>query len=158
MNIVLDIDKVDCNNIFIDNKTKNTIIDEGIFYKLHYSNHVLSMSNIIIKLNINIFTALKNYHRYKCIFSTDKYQTIIDKVSMLEKNILLELYKNRNNKNRNNNDSYKQPNYNVSTLLRSGCFKLSKYSGCDNNIALKISGIWETESNYGLTYKFIALS
>lgn len=155
MNVVFDIDDVDYNNIFLDDKTKNTIIDDGVFYKLHYSNHILAMSNIIIKLDINIYNIFKNYHRYKCVFSTEKYKIIIDKISELEKTILQELYKN---KNKNNFNTYKQANYNISTLLHSGCFKLSRYPNHNNNIALKISGIWETENNYGLTYKFILIS
>ena len=156
MNIVLDIDNIDYNNIFLDDKTKNTIIDDGVFYKLHYSNNILELSNIIVKLDINKYNIFKNYHRFKCVFSTEKYKTIIDKISELEKTILQELYINKN-KNKTCN-TYKQANYNISTLLHSGCFKLSRYPNDNNNIALKISGIWETESNYGLTYKFILIS
>lgn len=154
MNIVLDIDEVDYNNIFLDDKTKNTIIEEGVFYKLHYSNHILEISNIMVYLDINKYTIFKNYHRFKCVFSTDKYKTIIDKISELEKNILQELYIHKNK----TCDTFKQANYNISTVLHSGCFKLSRYPNDNNNIALKISGIWETENNYGLTYKFILIS
>ena len=151
MNIVLDIDDVDYNNIFLDDKTKNTIIDNGVFYKLHYSNNILEISNIIVKLDINKYNIFKNYHRFKCVFSTDKYKTIIDKITKLEQTILQELYINKTC------DTFKQANYNISTVLHYGCFKLSRYPNNNNNIALKISGIWETENNYGLTYKFILI-
>ena len=42
--------------------------------------------------------------------------------------------------------------------MLSGTLKLSCYPDNKEKIALKLSGIWETPHDYGLTYKFIVVS
>lgn len=146
----MNIDNIELHNFFLDEKIKNTIINNGTFYKLHYSNHILSLSNILIHIDINKYKIIKNYNRYKVIFKKEEYNHIINKICLLEHVILHNLFDNSN--------TNKIANLNITTLLTSGYFKLSRYPRENETIALKISGIWETDSNYGLTYKFILIS
>ena len=37
----MNIDDIDTNNIFLANEIKNTIINDGVFYKLNYSDNLL---------------------------------------------------------------------------------------------------------------------
>ena len=51
----------------------------------------------------------------------------------------------------------KIPQYKIFEQLVNGNIKISNDIGTKSycNLILKISGIWETFSNYGLTYKFV---
>ena len=91
----------------------------------------------------------KYYQKYKFTFDTHVHRNIITKLVNIEKDIL----------DRTMIDSsQKTPQYKVREQLVNGCIKLhlNNTSFDTNNVslALKISGIWETELNYGLTYKF----
>ena len=52
----------------------------------------------------------------------------------------------------------KTPQFKVKEQVTNGCIKLHlpnlAFDTKNVSLVLKISGIWETEFNYGLTYKF----
>jgi hypothetical protein len=54
----------------------------------------------------------------------------------------------------------KTPSYKIYDQIKSGYIKVfSDVTNRQNNsFILKISGIWETQNNYGLTYKFIKVN
>ena len=148
----MNIDDIDSNNIFLANEIKNTIINDGVFYKLNYSNHILTLTNLLIKIDIPEYTVFQNYYKYKCVFRAEKYTSFINKIIALENTILRNIWKNTTG-------IYKHANTNVTRLLQTGFFKLAQHpSEQKKMIALKISGIWETDDSYGLTYKFMFLS
>ena len=91
---------------------------------------------------------MQNYNRYRCIFKNKNKDNvdIIDKISALEKKILSMFECN------------KYPQYNIGPALRSGVFNIGYYPRNDETMCLKISGIWENEDEYGLTYKFVIIS
>ena len=147
----MNIDDIDCNNIFLLNEIKNTIINDGVFYKINYSDDLLTLTNLLIKIDIPEYSIFQNYYKYKCVFRTEKYINFINKIVALENNILRKIWKN-------NSGIYKDPNTNISRLLHAGFFKLTQKPPENNKyFALKISGIWETDDSYGLTYKFLFL-
>ena len=126
MNIVVNYDEIAYNNIFFNEAVKNTVINDSNFIKIIYSNKDLILNGIYIKININ-----KNN------------KNIIDDIDNLEKYILT-LY--------NNN---KICNYKIKDQL---IYLITKLNTSNKNIfryILKISGIWETQTSIGLTYKFI---
>ena len=148
----MNIDDIDTNNIFLANEIKNTIINDGVFYKLNYSDNLLTLTNLLIKVDIPEYTIFQNYYKYKCVFRSEKYTSFINKIIALENTILHNIWENTTG-------IYKHANTNVSRLLQSGFFKLAQKPPEHNNgFALKISGIWETENSYGLTYKFLFLT
>ena len=71
---------------------------------------------------------------------------VIDQFSLIEKH-LMEKY----------NSTTKTPIYRISEQLNNGFLKIFNETECKetNDFILKIYGIWETECEYGLTYKFI---
>ena len=146
------IDDIDYNNIFLANEIKNTIINDGVFYKLQYSDNMLTLTNLLIAIEIPEYTVFKNYYKYRCVFHAENYTCFINKIIALENNILHKIWKN-------NTTGYKRANTNITRLLQSGFFKLTQQPPEKNAvIALKISGVWETDDGYGLTYKFVFLS
>ena len=87
------------------------------------------------------------FNKYKCFFSVEKNKKLIDKCKLIEEMILK---KYRTNKTKVSL---------ISNQLTKGCIILSNcYPICKNNFILKISGIWESETEYGLSYKFININ
>lgn len=148
MNIVMCIDDVSTRNIFIGNNIRNNIINNGSFYKIKYSNSEIILNNLMILLNISDCSFVENYNRYRCIFKNKNKDNvdIVDKISSLEKKILSKFECN------------KYPHYNIRSTLQSGVFNIGYYPRNDETMCLKISGIWENEDEYGLTYKFVIMS
>ena len=128
MNIVLNLNSLSYNNIFLNDSIKNTVINDSNFIKITYSNVDFILNGIYI--NINIY---KNYNN----------KNIIESVNNLEKYIL-NIYNN-----------HKIHSYKLKDQLNYLINKLNNSNKNQFNYILKISGIWETISVIGLTYKFI---
>jgi hypothetical protein len=149
MNIVKNIDQYDKENVFYCDPIKNNIMNEGLFIRIIYSTPNFSLNGISLLIHLNDVYCEKYYNKYKCIFNTTTHREIIEKIKVIEENIL-----------RNANLKGKMPQYKIYEQLKNGNIKIiSDISKIPNNLfMLKISGIWENETQYGLTYKFIKLS
>lgn len=151
MNIAIPINKYNNNNsyLFLD-PIENTIIKNSIFHRIILSNDNISTNNIIIHILFNKIFIEKYYNKFKCyINSSNEYY---DKIISIEKKIL-----------ENINISRKQAKYNIKDQLNNGSIRIFSNKELENReyddfeIALKISGIWETEDEYGITFKFYTL-
>jgi hypothetical protein len=158
-----DIYNIDFNNIIICDPIKNSIINQSIFYKLLYSNENSCFNGVfgLFKLNID------DMNRDKIYFNKNKNSEIIKNITILENNILNKL---NNSKNKiyklkelfeNNNIKYSNNDIN-NNLLKSKCFyNYSKKLSIKNDeihLILKISGLWETKQNLGITFKIILVN
>ena len=140
-------------DIYFSEPVKNTVIAHSTFRRIMYSNQFISLNNILILLKLENIKIIKFYQKYKCIFNTDNNtinnSSIID-ITNIEKNILSKIKLNT-----------KIPKFSILEQVRNCFIKFSTnnfnidYTNSNKiNIFLKISGIWENESEYGLTYKF----
>ena len=146
MNIVKKIDQYNENNVYFCEPIKNNIMNEGFFIRILYSTHNVILNGIYLLINLNDITCEKYYNKYKCTFNINTHKELIDSIRIIEENILKKLdFKNKN------------PQYKINEQLKNGNIKLFNEVTNKNNVSfiLKISGIWETQFNYGLTYKFI---
>ena len=138
MNLILDRNKYSINNIYFNECVKNTIMNDSNFIRIIYSNKDLILNGIHIKINIyKEINQIKsdNYNNETLIFIQD-----------LEKDLL-----NKYNKQKTQNNKIKeQLHYLINKINNSNIITAS--------YILKISGIWETSTNLGLTYKFIYLN
>jgi hypothetical protein len=151
MYIAIKIEQYEHDNIFFCDSIKNSIINEGIFFRILYSNSYLIMNGIFLSIKLNDITFNKYYNKYynkfKCNFNINLNKDIINKIKVIEEQILQKIYIQN-----------KVPQYKIYEQMKNGCIKLYNEINEDNidqNFILKISGIWETQTNYGLTYKFI---
>jgi len=146
MNIIKRIDQYDDNNVIFCEPIKNNIMAEGNFIRLLYSMNFFTLNGIYLLININNVTCEKYYNKYKCVFNTNTHKDIIENVKIIEENLLKKL----NLKN-------KIPNNKINEQLKNGNIKIFSDIANKNNATfiLKISGIWETQNNYGLTFKFL---
>ena len=145
MYIVLELDDLNINNIFYQEKVKNTVMDNSNFLRIIYSNELFILNGIFVRFNINLQTVEKSFNKYKCVFDIKSHNDIINKISTIEKKILEHISSN------------KIPVYRISEQLNNGFLKIFNEAECleKNEFILKVYGIWENEFEYGLTYKFI---
>ena len=147
MNLVKNINQYNEDNIYLCEPIKNNVMNEGKFIRILYSTYNLVLNGIYLLVHINDITCDKYYNKYKCNFNTLHNKDIIDNIKTIEENILKKI------------EIKKIPQLKIYEQLRNGNIKLfNEVNKSFCSFILKISGIWETQFNYGLTYKFIKIN
>ena len=132
------------NYLFFCDPIKNNIMLNGHFIRLIYSTKHVTMNSIYLILPFKILGMSKYYN--KCKYDIELTNEI-EKIKNMEMSILRKL-----------NTHGKTPQYNIYEHMQKGCIKnVCDYKEESNTLVLKISGIWETDEQYGITYKFIAI-
>ena len=146
MNIVKNIDQYTEDYVYFCDPIKNNIMNEGNFIRILYSTPLFILNGIYINININHTSVDKYYNKFKCTFDINYHKDILDKIRTIEEGLLKKI-----------NINGKIPQYKIYEQLRNGNIKVfsESYDKINTNFLLKIAGIWETETDYGLTYKFI---
>ena len=148
MNLLVRTDQYNIDNVYFCDSIKNNIIVNGNFIRILYSTSKFTMNGIYILLNFDNFYIEKYYNKYKYTFDTMVNSELINFVRNVEKDILTKL-----------NIRDKCPVYKIYDQLKIGAIKImTDKMEFNENIILKISGIWETQTNYGLTYKFLKIN
>ena len=158
MNLVLDLNnRFSIGNSHFLEKKRNIIID-GYFTKLLYTTELFTMNGIyfIFPIEISSLEKILNKHIIKFApYSKTNYQ-IIQEFAKMEYRII-EYYKQMNN-------CVKKISNTLSKQMYSGSMKIYRdYSvdkkpivnTPDTNVScvLKISGVWETKEDIGITFK-----
>jgi hypothetical protein len=150
---------------FLD--SKNNILMDGIFTKLIYTNEWFTMNGLYIHLPIeiqgidtnttnNIYTK-RGYNKQTIFFAVSQYSTLLHQLDLLEQHILSKYIPS---------DKTKHKSFLIIQSLKLGFFRIFKGENNNNNnnlkkktgFVLKISGIWENSSEYGLSYKIMDAS
>jgi len=128
---------------------KINIIMDGYFTKILYSDNCMTMNGIFFKLPISISS--RTCYQTKCTayFDTILNNDWIYKLSIIEKQIInyyMFFFGIIN----------KSPNYSLKQQLQNGYIKYYKDTNSKKSLYyIKLSGIWETENEIGITYKII---
>jgi hypothetical protein len=160
MNILLDLKHFSLYNIF-NCDTKENIIMEGKFTKILYSNELFTMNGIYFSFPIENLTIEKignkniiKFHPYSQI-----NLPIVQDFAKIEFRIL-EHYKYMNKCVRKISNTLSKQLYSGSMKIYKDLHSIKNYDNNNKNtdeipvdFFLKISGIWETENEIGLTYK-----
>lgn len=148
MNIVKRIDQYNKNNVFFCDPIKNNIMNEGNFIRIIYSTYNIVINGVYLLVTLNDITCEKYYTKYKCCFNIINHREIIENIKVIEEELLKKY------------ESDKIPQFKIYEQFKNGNLKI--FNDVGNKLAcsfiLKISGIWETQNNYGLTYKFIKVN
>lgn len=155
MNVVESINQYDVNNVFFCDPMKNNVMEDGVFIRILYSTHLFTLNGVYLSLSVNITSIEKYYNKYKIFFDKNVHSDLISQIYKIESGIL-----------QKSNITNKVQQYKIYDQLKNGNIKIfadlnqtnANYGANSNNsqtFLLKISGIWETELNYGVTYKFI---
>lgn len=149
MLILIPIYKFELNKVLLDEKTKNNVINDSYFYRLFYSDVHITFNAIYLLFELNNIKIEKYFDKIKCLFTYEENETMINEIVNIEKQIL----------NKCKTDILCEPTYRIEDQLHNNFIKinesnveLNKYS--TKKFILKISGIWQTEPNIGLTFRF----
>jgi len=146
MNLILEPNDYKDHYVFFNESVKNTVMDDSSFIRIIYSNKNFTLNGIYFKLAFVYDTTydnfFKNSHNNQLLIFIKKMEKSILTLYNIDKPFSYKLNDHlSNNINKLYSDSNKNYNYyNYNNKL---------------NIILKISGIWETSSKIGLTFKLI---
>ena len=150
MFISLTLDEYNKNNIFTTDSIRNTVIDNSSFIRIIYSTKDISLNGIILTTPFDNFTINKYFNKWRCNYSVADNNDLIRRICDIEKGILRKV-----------DIEYKTPCYKIHEQLASSFVKIFLEENANNvilnnsQILLKISGIWVSEEEYGITYKFL---
>ena len=145
MNIIFHHNDFDISKVYFITPIKNRLLSNSSFYKLFYTPPLFILNTLYIKIDLkNIF--IKQIDSKLCVsFNTDKNKQMLYKIKDIESNILNRL------------PLHKTKILNCSNQMIKGCLYVNnvyKTVNKINTLYVKISGIWESEKEYGLSYKF----
>lgn len=148
MYLIKQLSQYDEKCVYFGEPIKNNIVSDGNFIRLLYSSDTIVLNGIYLEINFSESLLEKHYNKRKCVFSTLNNEGLINKLSEVELNLLNLINLPEKTKHRK-----------LIEQLNTGNIKFI----CDtaqprkSRLILKISGIWETEHEYGLTFKFMVL-
>lgn len=147
MNIYHTINNIDVNKITICNPTANKFSNYDKFYKILYNINGMTMNSIFLLVDIESLNVVEEHKKYKATFNID--DSIIEKIKRLEISILEKanylLQK----------DIILNCNYNL--LNNKFIYSTNAISKKNKKIYIRISGIWESNNQIGLTTKMTLL-
>ena len=153
MILTFGLDQISISNVYFSETRKNMVMD-GKFTKITYSNDEIVTNGIFTTLPFNEYTFDKTNNRLS-IKDTPGNKNIIESVNNYE-HYILEYYKHITQTNKKLTHSLRQQ-------MDSRCLKIYRehytYGHSSNSqegkIVLKMSGIWEDDINFGMTYKIM---
>jgi hypothetical protein len=150
MNLVQTVEQYNLNNIYFCEPIKNNVMTNGSFIRIIYSTDMVILNGINLSIILNDIHIEKYYNKYKCSFNVNYHKDVIENIRIIEENLL-----------KNISIYNKIAQYKVYDQMKNGNIKIfsDNIEKINNNLfMLKISGIWETETHYGITYKFSKIS
>lgn len=150
INLIKTIEQYDENSVFYSDPIKNNIIGEGQFIRILYSNNIITFNGIYLLIKLNEMTLEKFYNKYKCTFDINNQLLLLEKIKNIEESLLNKISIKRKSKQ-----------FKIYDQLKSGSIKIYCNDAVNKNnqyFVLKISGVWETETEFGLTYKFLKIN
>ena len=147
MNLTLTVEQFNNKHLYFYDAIDNTIIENSKFIKMIYSEEDYILNGIYILLELNISNRELYFKKYKFNFDIRANSKLINNVYKIEEDILNKYDCGKNKKN------------NIKELFNNGYFKIhsSDETNFGNKFILKMSGIWETVDEYGITYKIIQI-
>lgn len=171
MNIIIPLNDFDKTNIFFEKSVKNIVLEDSDFIKIIYSNDLCVLNNLYMSFKLYIYQYTDMFNKRKYYFNNyDNYNTI-QMILNIEKNILrlanihtiyprFVIHETLEN---GILSCIKTQNIKYQTTTYDGIYDINQQKKNYHKIVsltptefiLKISGIWVTKTNYGITYKFI---
>lgn len=148
MNIVCTPNEFDLSAITILKRIPNTVIDHSFFRRIVYSNADLSLNGIYILMPLKITASEHYYNKAKLVYGVTENVEIIKQICAIESTLLAAIQPS----------SGAVPIPKLREQLLSGSIRIFATGAqpqTNGHIVLKISGIWETDAHYGVTFKFL---
>jgi hypothetical protein len=134
--------------IYFNEPIQNNIINESRYIRILYSTPNIVFNGIHVLISLSIDNIERQYNKNILYYNIEKNTQTINDIKKIEKTILKKY------------ESLKSPSYNLSQLIEGGVIRLfTDFTEKKKvtNIILKISGLWEDDETYGVTYKFFSV-
>lgn len=151
MLLTLSPSQFEIKNTLFSEKVENKVINNSDFYRIIYSDDISILSGINIYFNLNNISIEKYFNKIKCCILDNSNTTVINLLKNIENDILDKLEIPIKNKKKI---------LNIASQFNNEYIKIytSKYVSYGKKttlgLLLKISGIWESTDEYGLTFRF----
>lgn len=137
-------------NIYFLSPQTNKILQKSKYIKFIYSNELVSLNGVFFYINLPIKEINHKYNKYTITFNLEELKLYND-IFAFEENIL------------NKYSPIKIKEYNLKQQMEYGEFTFYSNFPIESSIKkipllLKISGIWETQHEIGLSYKIININ
>jgi hypothetical protein len=145
MNLVIDTEKCNADNITIFKNSKHKT-------RIGYRDNKLLLNGLYLTINIKDLCIIYINHSYKCTFGYNKNRDVLGKLIQLEKDILSKHIIET---------TTKKPVYNIcrQVVEYPGTISLSPVKrGLYQGVLVKIIGIWESDTEYGLIHYFYPIN
>jgi|TARA_B110000285_G_scaffold234171_2_gene310218 hypothetical protein len=145
MNVAVGIEDFDINSVFYQKPITNTVMEDASFIRILYSNELITINGIFIKINLKINSVEAYYNKYKCIYNKSENFNTLSVIKSIENQILNQYFSKKSRTNK------------IGDQLNSEAIKIFTETNVKKipcEFILKISGLWETATEYGITYKF----
>jgi hypothetical protein len=153
MNLTIKMNQYNKDYVILSDKIKNNIMNNGDFFRIFFSNELFTSNGIFINFNLENILIEKYFNKIKCNFvETPANINIINEIKKLERD-LLEKFDYINIKPIYRVDEQLSNQY--IKLFDDKNFTLGKYVNL--KFLLKISGIWSSNNDYGLTFRFFII-
>lgn len=150
MNAMIPFNEFNNKHIYFNEPIENTIIKDSKFIKLIYSNEILSMNGLFFHTEFMIFSTDYNFKKFRFSYNLDTNREMLNKIFNIERIIL------------DNYNCNKKKKFNLYDYLSNGFIKIYNQDNDNYNVRktklgfiLKISGVWESNDEYGITYKLL---
>ena len=137
--------------LMLSDKTKNNIMNDGYFHRLYYSDEDGTSQGLFLGFELHQVSVDKYFNKLKCEFDAKRNTKIIEFIKNIEKSVMNTLP----------DKNGKQPTSRIGEQLENGFIKIFsndthvepvKFSSV--KLLLKISGIWTSDREYGVTFRF----
>lgn len=150
MNVILTHKQFNKNHIYFYEPIENTIMENSKFIKLVYSTEDIIVNGLYLLMNISITSKENYFKKMKYNFDLNNNKELLGNLFRIEQEILM-----------NYNIPKKTKKLSIYESLSTGSLKIYPFpesNKSSNNFILKISGVWENEREYGLTFKILSVS
>lgn len=163
MNIVLTTSQYNVDNIYFIEPIVNTIMENSVFIKLIYSNSIIILNGLYLQLDLNLISSEVYFKKLKHTYDINNVNNnnVLNNIYNIENGILDKYNSNKKKKNIIHDalitgiiKLYPNTRYNDDMESNTLTSSISKFNSTSTTVfILKISGIWENDNEYGLTYK-----
>jgi hypothetical protein len=144
MNIAMPLSSYHPRNVFLCDPVPNTVMADSTFTRILYSDPDITLVGLHLQLCVDGARDEQYYQKTRTVFDVSANAGVISFVERIETNILdmVDIDKKRVTK--------------LSDQLRHGILRSATHASWNStgpNFVLKVTGIWETDNEYGVTYK-----
>lgn len=138
MNLCLEIDNIDIKDVAFYKPIQNKIAHYKNFYKILYNIEMFTLNTLIIQVDVRELQVVKENNIYKVSFVIDP--VFLEKLKLFETKLLDNF----------NHITNKKIMYSFNKFINKLIYNTTNPN---TNIVLRISGIWESDTQIGITNK-----